>query len=570
MAPAIGVHNPAALTASHVVALQRTVGNKAVAQLLTAQRDASNELAEHGAEHVNVIDSVHELRRAIDQTEVNDKNDTRKVEFTIVDRVLANLAPSQIAAIKAEYLKETRHDLVEDLLGEKVYTEYKSPPPSIKPRFARNDSDSEPTVRTVVVRTTLTDTQRARLRALLAGTALEPMGATSSASQAGDVPVTEMSTALPGTKWQTDASGKRYKVVTPDQVETTKLKSLPDKDAPPGTLSEAGKVVRRNRAAADAAELKLLLDAKDEPSTQRIMQLLRKSAASNDLISGMYTTLFNTEMETDLAALNGRKLLGIGYQDGDRALALRYGLFERADSLALLGMSRVISALDDMLGSDLLRAADKMMSLSPGGKIPVLDNAVKQRKKILLQMERLLAAIGSEAATETGDGKAAIAIRLQSLMAVNVAGEGLPPLNLETAMAGMLPAADLAVVKAMVSGDATDEAVARLTRASEGGKLDPKEVSDILRGIRAKAEAEVRHEAKVETETLKAAKVPAEQVVSALELIQQKATQRSTPGRSATSTRPSLASTRRPMPRDQGKRISRRWSTRRKTSGTRP
>jgi hypothetical protein len=525
VAPAIAVHNHDAMSANHIVALQQTVGNKVVARLLAVQRDNTSELTEHAAEHVNVIDSVHELRRAIDQTEVNDKDNTRKVEFKIVDRVLANLSPSQIAAIKTEYLNETRHDLVEDLLGEKVYTEYTTPPRDIKPKVLGGHKERETTMRTIVVRSTLTQTERARVRALLAGTALEPMGATSAAAQAGEVPVTEMSTALPGEKSKTDAFGKTYWDMTPDEVTTRKLKSLPDKDAPPGTLSEAALVVRRNRAAADAAELKLLLEAKDEPSTQRIMQVLRKSAASNDFISAMYKTLFNAELETELVALNGRKLLGIGYQDGDRALALRYGIWNRADALALLGMSRAISALDDMLGSDILRTAEKMTSLSPGAKVPVLGDAAKQRKKLLTQMERLLATVGSEAAAETGGGRAAMAIRLQALMAVNVAGENLPPVNLETAMAGMLPPADLAVVKAMVGGDPVDEAVARLTRASEGDTLDPKEVSDVLRGIRAKAEAEVRHEAKEETETLKAAKIPAEQVLSALELIQQKAMQ---------------------------------------------
>ena len=77
----------------------------------------------------------------------------------------------------------------------------------------------------------------------------------------------------------------------------------------------------------------------------------------------------------------------------------------------------------------------------------------------------------------------------------------------------------------MVGGDPVDEAVSRLTRASEGDSLDPKEVSDVLRGLRAKAESEVRFEAKAETERLKAATVPAEQLLAALELIQQKATQ---------------------------------------------
>ncbi|MDT5093241.1 MAG: hypothetical protein QOH60_2604, partial [Mycobacterium sp.] len=526
LAPAIGVHNPAAMSAGHVIALQQAMGNKAVAQLLSIQRDNTSDLTEHAAEHVNVIDSVHELRRAIDQTEENEKDHTRKVEFKIVERVLTNLAPSQIAAIKAEYLKETKHDLVEDLFSTREYTEYVKPKPNIKPKlgFHRDDEDEEPTVRHFVVRTTLTQTERARLRALLAGTALEPTGATSAAAAAGEVPVTEMSTQLPGDQRETDASGKSYWVRRPDDAKTQKLKSLPDKDAPPGTLSEAALVVRRNRAAADAAELKLLLEAKDEPSTQRIMQVLRKSAASNDFISEMYKKLFNTELETELVALNDRKLLGIGYQDGDRALALRYGIWDRADALALLGMSRSINALDKAVGSDRLRAAEKLTALS-GVKAPfVLGDLAKVRTKLRTQMERLLATIGSEAAAETGGGRAAMAVRLQTLMAINVSGDNLPPLNLETAMAGMLPPADLAVVKAMVAGEPVDEAVARLTRAGEGGILNPKEVSDVLRGLRAKAEAEVRHEAKAETETLKAANVPAEQVMSALELIQEKAT----------------------------------------------
>src|SRR5262245_7937626 len=98
VAPAIGVHNHDAMSAGHVVALQRTVGNRAVARLFAVQRESTSELTEHAAEHVNVIDAVHELRRAIDQTEVNDKDNTRKVDFKVVDRVLANLSPSQIAA----------------------------------------------------------------------------------------------------------------------------------------------------------------------------------------------------------------------------------------------------------------------------------------------------------------------------------------------------------------------------------------------------------------------------------------------------------------------------------------
>ena len=475
---------------------------------------------------MNLFDVVHELRRAIDQTRVQDKDNTREVNFAIVDRVLTGLAPSQIADIKKEYLAETRHDLVEDLLGEKVYHEVQQPPPSIgwKPGF-RTRKEPEPVERDIVIRTTLTDTQRARVRALLAGTALEPMGATSAAAQAGQVPVTEMSTALPGQKWETDASGKAHMVFTPDLVETRKLKSLPDKDALPrhvvgGGAGDPPQPGRRRCGGAEAV-------ARGQGRAQHPADhaVLRKSAASNDFISAMYKTLFNAELETELAALNGRKLLGIGYQDGDRALALRYGNWNRADALAILGMSRAISALDDALGSDTLRAADKMMSLSPGTKVPGLSEFAKQRKKLLTQMERLLATVGSEAAAETGGGRAAMTVRLQALMAVNVAGDNLPAINLETALSGMLPPADLAVVKAMVGGDPVDEAVMRLTRASEGDSLDPKEVSDVLRGLRAKAEAEVSHEVKVETETLKTANVPAAQVLPALELIHQKATQ---------------------------------------------
>jgi len=145
----------------------------------------------------------------------------------------------------------------------------------------------------------------------------------------------------------------------------------------------------------------------------------------------------------------------------------------------------------------------------------------------------------------------------------------VPPLNLETALAGMLPPADLAVVKAMVGGDPVDEAVTRLTRASEGDTLDPKEVSDVLRGLRAKADGEVRQEAKAETETLKAANVPAEQVLSALELIQQKRHRRSATGPSATSMRPSLGSTSWPTQRGPATRISTRLSMLWSISGTR-
>ena len=523
--PAAGPRPLAQLTASHVSALQRTAGNQAVAQLLTVQREGTSLLTDYAAEHVNVIDAVHELRRAIDQTKVDDKDDTRKVDFPIVDRVLTNLAPSQIATIKTEYLKETDHELVEDLLGEKAFTEYRSAQPTLKPKALRHDGEGEATVRTGFVMTTLTDDQRARVRALLAGTALEPTGATAAAAAAGQVPTTEMSTALPGRHWETDASGKAHMAFTPDAVETEKIKSLPDPGAAPGTLSDAAKVIRRNRAAADAAELKMLLAAEDQPSTQGIMQVLRKTAADGDWISGMYRSQFNTELEPELAGLNPRKLLGIGFSDGDRALALRYGDWNRADAIALLGMARAIHALDEAVGSDRMRAAEMVRSLSPGAKIPVIGPFVAQRHQLQVQMERLLAQIGSEAAAETGGGPAAMTVRLQALMEINISADPVPKVSLGRALGVLLPAGDLSVVQAVVGGDPVAEAAARLSRADVGEMLDPKVTADVLRGLRTRAEAEVRQEAREETEKLKATGIPAEQVVAALDLIQQKATQ---------------------------------------------
>ncbi|HWE80629.1 MAG TPA: hypothetical protein VG265_03190 [Gaiellaceae bacterium] len=122
--------------------------------------------------------------------------------------------------------------------------------------MSRSDTPDGPMMlptETLNLSSDLNDTQKARVTALLAGTAVE--SATEQAKVGGK---THMGVGLR----------------TPGGMVTQDLGA-----------ADAAKVVARNRAMADAAELKLLLDAGDDESRKRIFVMLRRSAAANDLVA---------------------------------------------------------------------------------------------------------------------------------------------------------------------------------------------------------------------------------------------------------------------------------------------
>ena len=251
--------------------LRGRVGNAGLARLLDPAAPSLGDLQSVAATAVNELAIAHDLLRAIDQsvqTSELEHGKGRKVNFPLVDHVLTGLSPSQLQLVFTEYRKESNRDLRDDLLG-----------------------GSGP------FRAELNDAQRARAAALLAGTALESAGAL---AKTGGVTIV--------------AAG------APDAGVAGLIPSGLGYD-------DAAKVIARNRAFADAAELALLLEDGKPESVTQIMRILRKSAAANDMIAAAYERQFDKKLEAALA-----KLGGLAYE---RALNLRYGSWDRADALAI-------------------------------------------------------------------------------------------------------------------------------------------------------------------------------------------------------------------------------------------
>ena len=370
------------------------------------------------------------------------------VKFDVVDRVLSNLAPSQVRAIEAEYLLETKHKLRDDLLG-------------FSPNYLNQPVPSE-----------LNAAQRFRVAALLEGTALEPTGAATAAVGAGAVPVTWINTGAIG-------SG----------TALTALPSIPDAKpdgTPPDQLSDAQKVVRRNRAAADAAEIKILLDKNDDASRKQIMLMLRKSAADNSWVSSFYKTYFDKELTAAVVALPEWW--------EQRALSLIRGDWTTADAYAVVIVkAKVLDAMNDLVLED-------------------DDDKVKAKVRVLLdELEGILAGINREAAAGGIDSvKAMLAVQLPE------AGEGGP--TIDALLRDMLGPVEVAVIDAMAKGDPVEEAAARMTRLENAKDLKTDDITSVMRGLRARADQDVRGELR-ERATELAKTTPAHALAQVLETV---------------------------------------------------
>ncbi len=412
-----------------VVGLQRTAGSRAVSQRVTVQRETTA-LAVPAPEHVNVVKAVHELRRAIDQTDTEmrgswfwGKHPVHPVKFDVVDRVLTNLSPSQVRAIEAEYKLEVGHKLRDDLLG-------------FSPDYLNRPVPSE-----------LNAAQRYRVAALLEGTALEPTGAITSAMAAGAVPITWINTGAIG-------PGATLTAV-PSMPKTN-----PD-GSPSEELSDAAKVVRRNRAAADAALVKILLDKNDEASRKQLMVMLRKSAADNSWVSALYLSEFGKDLNAAVRALPEWW--------EQRALALIRGDWTQADAYAIV----------------LVRI--KIEEAMPGLVLQDNDDVKPKVRALLAELEGILAGINREAAAGGLDTvKALLAVRLPE------AGEGGP--TIDQILRNFLGPVEVAVIDAMAKGDPVEEAATRLIRLESAKDVKPDDVTTVLRGLRGRAEQDVRGE----------------------------------------------------------------------------
>ena len=94
------------LAVRHVLALQASAGNQAVVRALARQTAAFN------PESI-----VHDLRRAIDQAEVQLATMKRNVDVAQVIRVLDELTPDQIGTVERVYEKQEGTTLEKDLFG---------------------------------------------------------------------------------------------------------------------------------------------------------------------------------------------------------------------------------------------------------------------------------------------------------------------------------------------------------------------------------------------------------------------------------------------------------------------
>jgi hypothetical protein len=392
------------------------------------------------AADINELSIAHDLQRAIDQRQEYEAvmhGKGRKVNFPLVDHVLTGLSPSQLQKVFAEYTKETGRALRDDLLGGSVPAE-------------------------------LNEAQRARIQALLAGTALETgrsLGATGG--------LTMVAVSEPGS-----------------------LGGLM-----PGALgyADAAAVIARNRAFADAAQLKLLLDAGDAASTKQILTLLRRSASANDMTAAAYERQFEKKLDPALA--------GLGGLTGERALALRYGIPNRADALALEAVRRRIEEFD----------RKRVFSLGPMTDPRKLE---EERRAMIAEAEAVLATIAEEASAESGSSsaagtRAAVAERLAEVLAIRIPDGDDPGKALGDLLGDTFKGDDLAVLGALRTGDPVEAAAARIVRADADDKVDLKLMSATLRDLRASAEREVGREAKAKADALKHAGLAPDQLAAA-------------------------------------------------------
>ncbi len=422
----------------------RRAGNAALARLLDPAGSSLGDLQSVASTSVNELAIVHDLLRAIDEhVETSDleKGKGRKVNFPLIDHVLTGLSPSQLQLVFAEYRKECGRDLRDDLLGGSGF-----------------------------MRAEMTEAQRARAAALLAGTALESAGALGKTGG-----TTFVAVGAPGT----EVAG-----VVPSALG----------------YEDAAKVIARNRAFAEAAELAILLDDGKPESVKRIFGILRKSVAANDMIAAAYERQFEKKFETALA-----KLDGLAYE---RAVALRYGLWDRADAFAIESVRQAVEKYD--------RAA----AFSPGNALMNPAKAAEGRRKLVDEIEEVLSTIAAETAAQAGassaaDARAAISAHLSAVLAIRIPDGDDPGTSVGDLLKDSFKPEDLAVIGAVQSGDPVEAAAARIARADAADNVDLKLVSATLRELRADAEREVGREAKAKGDQLKHAGLAPDQLAAA-------------------------------------------------------
>ena len=305
-------------------------------------------------------------------------------------------------------------------------------------------------------KSSLNDAQRVRLKALLMGTALESAGGTARQAE-----------GLHG--------------------------STADPTGGPGAFA-----IAHNRAKAEAAELKLLIDTHDEPSLKRIMITLRKNKAANDMIATVFEQEFDKNLDDKLDGLPGRK--------GDRALALRHGNHERADAIALADIRERIKAFE----------AGGFVKLGT----PNLKKIKEERDKLVGEVEEVLSSITEEAAAAGGsadEAKAAVAQHLAEVLAIKVDEDDEESIG--DMLKKTLGATDASVLDALATGDPVEAAVAKLARADiragAGGKL----VAETLRGLHDRAEKDVDQDIRAKAIELRKQGMAPDQLVAAVEAL---------------------------------------------------
>ena len=313
------------------------------------------------------------------------------------------------------------------------------------------------------VKNNLNDAQETRIKALLAGTMLETGGAAT------------MAVGMPG-------------------VDDKKVKL---------SGGDAAKVTARNRAMADAAEIKLLLDDGGDDSIKKLMSMLRKSGAANDYIASFFQSEFGKDLDDKLAGLSGNK--------GRRALALRYGNAERADAIAIDGVRERIEEFEQKN-----RVA---MNMDFKGTLK------EERDKLIAEIEDVLAGITQEAAAAGGSAqaaRAAVAEQISKVLAIKV-DDDADAESIGDLLKKTLKPQDVAVIEALKTGDPVEAAAARLARSDLADKANAKVVIDTLRGLHDRAEADVQRDIKATAMELKKSGMSPEELTAAIQVLASKA-----------------------------------------------
>ncbi len=256
----------------------------------------------------------------------------------------------------------------------------------------------------------------------------------------------------------------------PDQ--RLRLKALLAGTRAEGSTDPNAKEAAGNQRDAEATELHQLLHGdRGKSDVERVMALLRRSAAENLAISDGYGRIYKVGLTGDFVLLGAGNMV--------RALQLFMGRALDADKIAVGGKRLQIEQIDKDIASLKADGDSGMAGMVAHAKI---DKLRKERRTLADEIEdRTEQSIGEARQEASARGGAAGDVdRAVQSRAAAVLGD-------VNAVAGTLGGADWAKLRAMASSDPVGMAAADLRKGAERDNLTAAQISATLRGLREQA-----------------------------------------------------------------------------------